>query len=348
MRTPDDLGPYLDRIAVVLRDVDARVTALEPAGDAKAGTVLADARIAIRLRGQTVRLHVEVKRTHLATAVARALVATLGARAPEWILFAPYVGRPLGEFFAEHGLNYVDLAGNCFLRAGRNIAFRVEGRTPYTPTRRARGVRAAGVRALFALVADPTLLEATGRAIANAAQTVHPTALGAVRRLEDLGAIACEGRRRRWLPGGLRVALERWLDEYETVLRPALLVGTYRTPDRTPAELDARVAALAATDARVRFGGTAAADRIAPHHRGETTVVHVDGDAKRILARLRAAPDPRGTLVVMGMPGPLAAVGATPDTVHPLLVYAETLHAADDRALEAARALRAKALRKYA
>jgi hypothetical protein len=224
----------------------------------------------------------------------------------------------------------------------------VEGRTPQRRPERPKGVRAAGARALLALTADPDLLRRTGREIAKAAGTTHPTALDAVRRLEEAGAVATEGRERRWTPNGRRIALERWLDEYETVLRPAIFVGRYRTPARTPMELDAQIAKVAAADGGVRLGGTAAAFRIAPHHRGETTVVHAVGDPRPVLRVLRAVPDADGPLVVMGMPGPGAARGATPDTVHPVLVYAEMLHAPDDRTLEAAEAFRKRALGAYA
>ena len=126
--------------------------------------------------------------------------------------------------------------------SGGRFAAQVEGRRPQRRPDRPKGVRAAGVRALLALTADPDLLQRTGREIARAAGTTHPTALDAVRRLEEVGAVATEGRERRWMPNGRRIALERWLDEYETVLRPAILVGRYRTPARTPTELDAQIA----------------------------------------------------------------------------------------------------------
>ncbi len=348
MTAPDDLRPYLAHIARLFPGVGVRAIDHKPRGRRARGTLVPDAEVEITLQGRTVRLHAEVKRTHLATAVARALVGALGDRAPGWILFAPYIGRPLAALLVEHGLNYVDLHGNCHVRAGGRLAAHVEGRRPAKTADRPKGVRAAGVRALFALLAEPALLGTTGRQIARAANTTHPTALDAVRRLEEAGAVATAGRQRGWMPGGMRIAFERWMAEYETVLRPALMVGRYRTPDPTPPDLDRRITALAATEHGIRFGGAAAAFRIAPHHRGETTVVHLEGDAARILRPLRAVADPRGPLWVMGLPGPQAARGMTPDTAHPLLVYAEMLHAADDRTLEAAQEFRELTLGAYA
>ena len=348
MRPAVGLNPYLEHIAGLFPGVGLRIVGVDPDAKRADRALVPDADLAIGPRGRQVRLHVEVKRTHLATAVARALVGALGDRAPTWILFAPYVGRPLGGFLAAHGLNYVDLRGNCHLHVGGQFVAHVEGRTPAGGGARPKGVRAAGVRALFALLAEPALLAAPGRDLARAAGTTHPTALQAVRRLEEAGGVAIEGRQRRWMPGGTGVALERWLDEYETVLRPTLVVGRYRTPDATPLDLDRRIANLAAEGGDVRFGGAAAAFRVAPHHRGETTVVHVERGAPNVLRALRAVPDPKGGLIVLGLPGPLAARGLMPETVHPLLVYAELLHAADDRSLEAAERFRERALGAYA
>lgn len=46
--------------------------------------------------------------------------------------------------------------------------------------------------------------------------------------------------------------------------------------------------------------------------------------------------DPAGELTLTRAPGPLAFEGRTPDTVHPLLVYADLMTEGHDRAREAA------------
>jgi hypothetical protein len=260
------------------------------------------------------------------------------------MLFAPYVGRPLGHLFAEHGLNYVDEQGNCHLQV-EGLAAHVEGRQP----RRGPGsdtVRAEGVAALFALLAEPAFLGATARDIGRAAGTTHATALAAVRRLERSGAVAIVGRERRWLPGGLRLGLDRWLAEYALVLRSRLLIGRYRTPDATPLDLDRRVVEGRSTASTMYFGGAAAAYRIVPHHRGGSTVLHV-GDVADAVATLHAVPDREGPLTLMRLPGPLATRGIADQTVHPLLVYAEMLQSADERLLEASQLFREHALARY-
>lgn len=342
------IDPYVDHIRRLFPGVRLHLRAVAPRAKAEGGTLVADADLAITFRGRTTTLHVELKRTHLGTTVVQALVGALGDRARRWILFAPYIGRPLAEFLERHGLNYLDLRGNCHLVVGEHLRAHVEGQRGNT-TARPKGTRPAGVRALFALLAAPDLLPAPGRTIARVAGTMHPTALAAVRRLEQAGALVHDRRQRRWIPGGLRIAFERWVDEYATILRPTLVVGTYRTPDPGPPDLDRRVADIAAGGGGVWLGGAAAAFRVAPHHRGDRTVVHVECDVDRLLRALRAVPDPKGTLLLLKLPeGQHWAKGTTPHTVHPLCVYAEMLQGADDRMVEAAEIFRKKALGAYA
>jgi hypothetical protein len=130
--------------------------------------------------------------------------------------------------------------------------------------------------------------------------------------------------------------LERWLVGYADVLRPALLVGSFRTPDATPDKLEQRIVDSAVTPAEWRWGGCAAGFRLTQHYRGERTVLHVGELATEFRRAIKAVPDANGPLVILRFPGPTALIGATPDTVHPLLVYAEMLAEANERAREAA------------
>ena len=343
---PPELTPYLTQLRALLPMRRLRVE-LEPRAPREARQP--DADFVVELPGHTERLHVEVKRTHLDRATAHALLGAMGPGARGWILLAPYIAGPLGATFRAAGLNYLDQHGNCHLRLGDRYVVQVEGRRANPDSLRPKGVRAAGIRALFALLARADLVERPLREIARQAGTNHQTALEAVRRLIRAGALGEDTRRRTWLPGGRRTAFDTWIADYGTVLRPTLHVGRFRTADRTPDDLDRRLAAEGGLGAHVWYGGTAAGDRLWPHYRGAETTLHVRDTAPGVVARrLRAIADPRGPLIVLGLPGPLALPGRTPDTVHPLLVHAEMLQANDERAIEAAALVKAHALPEFA
>lgn len=296
-------------------------------------------------RGQ-VRLRGEWKSSHLTRTGIQALLSQLGPDARDWILLAPHIGRPIGESLREAGLNYVDAGGNCFVALGGDYIATVEGRRA-AQKEGARGVRAAGARVLFALLAEESLLTASLRAIGEAADASHQAALGAVTRLQNAGEIRREGRHRAWLPGGRRSAFTRWLAEYDTVLRPWLDLGRYRTPAQTPEATETLLTPPMASDA-CWLGGLSAGYRLVEHYRGLGTVAHIRGSARTFAHEIRALRDPSGNLTLLRAPCRLATKGAVEGTIHPLLVYAEMVQTNDDRALEAASVVRRRFLPEFA
>jgi len=267
-----------------------------------------------------------VLRTHLTRAAVDGVLArTAGRGRRPWILFAPHVGRPLGEYLDEQGANFVDIAGNCRLRIGRRHIARIEGRPPERATGGGRGIGAPGFRILFALLVRPALVNAPIRELARAAGVATATAADRTTRLRDEG-LAHQPHR----------VLDLWLKGYETLVRPKLLIGRYRTQEQDPEELERHIEAALGPKPRWAYGAGAAAHRLTGYYRGAETVLHLEPEAVDVAKRLRALRADDGPLILMGTPGPLAFEGALPRTVAPLLVYTELLLAADRRAREAA------------
>ncbi|MCP5067923.1 MAG: hypothetical protein GY946_15285 [bacterium] len=304
--------------------------------------------LAVELQTPTGAVHLRGawKASHLTRTGVQALLSQLGPHAHDWILFAPHIGRPLGEQLREAGLNYLDASGNCYLALGTAYAATVEGRRR-AKTEGSKGVRAAGAKVLFALLAKPDLLSSSLRATGQAADASHQAALDAVSRLHAAGEILREGRRREWLPGGRQSAFTRWLAEYDTTLRPWMSKGRYRTADQTPGATEALLERQLAAGT-CWLGGLAAGYRLARHYRGSQTVVHVRGSARALAHEVRALEDPGGNLTLLRMPCELATKGAAEGTAHPLLVYAEMLQTRDERALEAAALVRQRFLSEFA
>ena len=328
-------GPYLTALAFV---TEARFEA-QPGPHAGLVVVLGTPRGQVRLRG-------EWRASHLTGTSVQALLSQLGPEARGWILLAPHIGRPIGELLREAGLNYMDASGNCFVALGADYIATVEGRRA-AKTSGPRGSRAAGARVLFALLAEESLLSASLRAIGEAADVSHQAALDAVGRLQAAGEIRREGRRRAWLPGGRRSAFTRWLGAYDTALRPWLDLGRYRTPEPSPEATEALLAQPMASGS-CWLGGLAAGYRLVEHHRGHGTVAHIRGSVSAFTQEIRALRDPDGQLTLLRVPCELATNGAVEGTIHPLLVYAEMVQTRDERALEAASAVRRRFLPEFA
>ena len=285
----------------------------------------------------TVRLEAVVAAGPLSYAAADHFVRRLRALKRTGILLVPELSREMGQHLQEQGVLFVDRQGNCNIALGDAYVARVEGKrlTQRTP-RGQTSMRAAGYKVLFALLAEANLVEAPLRTIADRAGASRQAASDSLARLVEAGLVDKHKDAHRWVPHRKRSALERWLVGYADVLRPALLVGSFRTPNATPDKLEQRILEAAGTTRSWRWGGCAAGFRLTGHYRGERTVLHVDELTSEFRRALKAIPDAHGPLVILRIPGPAALIGATENTVHPLLVYAEMLVEANEPAREAA------------
>ena len=333
----------VDRYLTHLRALPfVRRAAIRNAG-AGQGPYRPDAVLTLRAPQGRHELLVELKRTHLTYALVDGMLARIGkATDRPWILFAPYVGQQMGRHLDEHGMNYVDAAGNCRLRLGDDHVVIIEGQRPAREAAGGRGMGAAGFQVLFAVLAKPDLLMAPVRTLADAAGVGKTAAAETIARLKKEGLVAA-GRRRRHLVQP-KAILDRWLAGYATAVRPRLFVGRYRTEDPDPAALENRIEKALGETPAWAWGGGGAAMRLTKHYRGEESVLHVETAPPNLAKRLRALPADDGPLIILRVPGKIGFEGVIPRTVHPLLVYTELLTVGHERAREAAQEIRERYL----
>jgi hypothetical protein len=117
--TPD-FEPYLERLRELSFVRAVSIDPRKPHGEV-------DALVVVRTPNRSVRLPAELKRSHLTRDLGHRLVH-LARSLPGLLVLAPVVGRDLGEEFAQAGVNFIDLAGNCYLRIGEGYVARVQGR----------------------------------------------------------------------------------------------------------------------------------------------------------------------------------------------------------------------------
>src|SRR5213594_1387169 len=330
-RTPKALEPYLARLREIPFVREAQLRAPGP----RDGQKQLDGIVLLETPAGEHELVVELRRTYLTYATAEGVLGQMKGVDPKpWILFAPYIPRPLGQYLADQNTNFLDLAGNCRLILGQRYMAIVEGRTQQRAQEAYRGLRVPGYQVLFAILAEPALLNTTVRQLAAAAGTGKTAAAETVRRLQEENLIG-QAKGRRFLLE-TKALLERWTTGYATHMRPRLLAGVYRTADQDPEALDRRVENALGDTLRWAFGGGAAAERLVRHYRGERTVVHVENVTPDLPKRLGALKAEDGPLVLIRTPGRVAFDGLEPRTVHPLLIYTELLALGEPRAREAA------------
>lgn len=336
-------APYAEQLRALpfVRRVDPR--AVNGMRGERQLDLVADIRLS---DGTRQRRCVEVKSSHLDRSAAHHVRALFGDDPDEWLLAAPHIGAPLGDALEAEGVQFIDLAGNCHLRFGDAYLARVQGRSPAKPPARSKSLRSAGYQVLFALLVRPELVEGTQREVADAAGTSRQPVIDLFERLVEERILVRRGRRHEWVEERPPALLDRWLAGYRSHVRPRLDEGRYRLAAETPEALEAHLDAHLGES--VRYGGTAAAHRLVGHYRGPLTVAYLGAPTAKLLRALRARPtrepERSGDLLWMRPFGTASVEGATEDTVHPLLVYAELMSDPDPRAGESARRLRERYL----
>lgn len=328
----DDLQPYLEQLAGLpfVSKVRAR-----PGGHVPDLPFEPDARIHIWTDSGPSEFFVELKRAQVGYSVMAQLTARARETKASWLLMAPAISGPLGDQLAQSGVQFMDLAGNCFVRIGDRVA-RIQGkRAPRI--QRSRGIRTAGYKVLFALLAEPRLLSESLRAIAAEAGTSRQAVVDMLERLVDAGFAVQARRGRHWVAERRSEAIDLWVSGYKTLVRPSLEIGTYRLAQNQPEAIEAALSRALNGRCEFRFGGTAGAFRLVDHYRGDRTVVHLASIPTDLVRLLRAMPSPEGQLLLLHMPGPVALRGPSPEVAHPLLVYSELLTDRDPRAAETAK-----------
>lgn len=337
------LQPYLEHLRQL--PFVEQATAVQP-GPRENNQRQVDMFVAIKTPTGEKKLPCELKGSYLLKETAQHFVH-LAHEIPDLLLLAPAIGRELGDLFQHERVNFLDLAGNCYLNLDDRYIARLQGRVTPRPRAADKGLRAASYRVIFAMLAEPALVGATTRKLAEAAGGLSPQTVSDVReRLQQRGALLRTRSGFRWARNGRRDAVELWLAGFSATLFPKLLNGRFRAREADPDRLEAELSPLLDQIGSWRWGGGAAAMRLTQFYRGDQTVIYFKEtpptDAAR---RLHLVPDRDGPLYLVEAPGPLAFSGPNQETAHPLLVYADLLREASQRAGEAAQMLRDRLLR---
>lgn len=280
----------------------------------------------------------EEQRSHLGHEAGRALLHFAEARSG-LIVFAPAVGRALGDVFEQGGVNFVDVAGNCFVRLGDRYIARIQGRHSANRKRIGKALRAPAYRALLALMIQRDLVDAPSRTIAAEADVSPQTAIDLRRYLVEQGYVLRTRDHFAWAPEREAEVMTLWLTGYSTTLAPSLALGRFRAKEANPAELEKRIEPILDQAGTWGYGGSAASHRLTGYYRGDQTVIYLTDNPADLPTRLRFAKDESGPISLARTPGRLALRSPKPKCVHPLLAYADLLAEGHDRARDAAREL---------
>jgi len=287
-------------------------------------------------RTKPYNLHAVFKGSIDRSIIDRFLSELKGEKPGRFLLVFPYVNPSLADYMDSHGLNFIDLAGNCRLSPGKGFHVYIKGRrlpggSPYIPK-----ARIAGYQVIFAILAEPSLLNQPVRIVAEQAGIGKSAVAARITMLARDGFI---GRTTKgWRIIRYDDLLERWLMGYSDIIRPRIFNGSYKARINEPDKREAIAeACLKSSPDNWAWGELSAAWRMVKYYRGETTTLHLSSIPPLLILRLEALPSGEGNVVFMRPLGPLSMQGTADHLVHPLLVYSQLITSNDPRARETAK-----------
>ena len=303
----------------------------------------ADAMVVIEANGQRYPYVAEIKRVDRFAILkdVRNQHAHYG-QAHQPLLVAPRITTETAEKCRELDLQFIDAAGNAYLR-GPGLYILVKGQRVIEGENLLlighegkRAGTATHLRVIFALLCKPELLNAPYRDIVQVAGVALGTIGCVFNDLTDRG-LTTGGKRK-----GDRAMLERkklideWTTTYPIKLRPKL------HPRRFKAPKPGWWKQVDITQYAAQWGAEVAAEKLTGYLRPNTVTIYLhkeDGLRKltRLVAENRLRPDTEGDIEILDAFWDIDDEPPMTQTVPPLLAYADLIATLDPRNLEAAK-----------
>lgn len=289
-----------------------------------------DGYLTIQIDNQMIRFATEVK--HKASLHISSQMAILKEKQGDALLMAGHFPADVKEALRLSEINYLDVAGNCFIKAAGHLLF-IQGRkaTSVTPTIKPPFGK-SGLRLLFILLIRPDAINLSLRELAEQSGVSIGTAQSTIDYLKKSGyMIAVDAQRRKLVQ--LEKLREQWVSRYTTALKPGLMLGRFRLPkDISPDNWQKLV-----LQSGTYWSGEAAADALTNNLRPGTLTLYTEEDQSGLRQKYRLLPDPNGAIDVYRLFWKATAPTTVVPTVPPLLIYADLLATTDPRTLEIAR-----------
>jgi hypothetical protein len=262
----------------------------------------------------------------------------------ESLLVAKYISTPGKELLERQGINYLDIAGNCFIKNDKGLFWHVKGQGAPTEVKEVKhkAFNKNGIKLVYALLLENDLLNESYRVMADVAG-ISISTMGDI--LNDLreSKLLFQVNKRQLMFANKSDLLSRWITDYHQKLKQKLFRGKYLfTKDyqwQNWKQLDLGSTAF--------WGGEPAAELLSHFLQPSVWTIYTDLDRRSLIQDLRLVPAKDGNVEIYSPFWKLenrTFVNPELKTVHPLLAYAELIGSGNDRNFEAAQKLYAQHL----
>lgn len=246
------------------------------------------------------------------------------------ILVAPYVTEKMAAECREAGLPFIDQAGNAYIHEP-DLHIQIVGKKPEKNWRETkyRGLTAAGLRVIFALLTKPQTLVGTYRDIAKEADVALGVVGHVLKDLEARGLLLPEKMGERRILD-LEKIIGEWVTHYPIKLRPKLHPRRYKAPNNDWWQKEG-----IDQQENVYFAGEAGAEKLTGYLKATGVTLYMAGDKDKFILANRLQPDLNGNVEILDVFWHEDT--ALNKNVIPLLVYADLIETQDPRNRETAK-----------
>jgi hypothetical protein len=247
------------------------------------------------------------------------------------LVLAKYIMPKFKKRMQEMGVNYIDAAGNAFIKL-TPLTVIVDGRKEVeTPQDlKAKPFSKAGLKVIFQFLLHDDYINETFREIAKAVEvsldTVHKTVNGLkyLQYLVPLNDYTLQWNKKKEL-------LDRWMTEYETRLKPGLHIGNFTFMQ----EKDFfNWKKLNFKSTLTKWGGEPAGELLTGYLKPEKLTIYTKENRIDWIRNYKLVPNPKGYISIYERFWKLDELrnNAAP----PLLVYADLINTGNKRNIETA------------
>ncbi|SNY95258.1 type IV toxin-antitoxin system AbiEi family antitoxin [Flagellimonas pacifica] len=213
------------------------------------------------------------------------------------ILIAEYISKMAAKELKERLINYIDVAGNAFIKHNDLVIY-IEGqkKPKREKTNQSRAFQEAGLKILFHLLSKPKHLQDSYRKIAEKADVSIGSVSNVMAELEDLNFLLKTNEKR--VLKNTKELLERWLVEFNSVLRPRIIRKRMRFMDSDYAR-NWRNIDTGTNLGKILWGGEPGGAILTDNLRPEHFTLFTDLELSELAKVLRLVPSENGEIEVL-------------------------------------------------
>ena len=249
------------------------------------------------------------------------------------LVIAKYIALELALELKKMGINYLDVAGNCYVK-NKDLILYVSGQKVIQKekVKQTKAFQEAGIKIIFNLLSNPDNLQLSYRELAELSDVSIGSVSNVMKELEDQSFILKTKLKR--LLKNKPLLLERWVVAFQDVLRPKLVKKQMRFTTLVAAK-NWQALGLEKDDGSTLWGGEPAAALLTNQLTPEKFSIYTMETWQSIGQDFELVPDVNGTIEILQVFWKTA--NNTKLTVPALLVYADLIGSGYSRNIEMAK-----------